>query len=100
MKKYTVTTPDELRSLCIRKNWFTCGSNRQYEKMFHMNESLAPIEEIATVIWLCSDEEQHCRRDILEELKEVHEEYLMNIAEQRIADGERASDEIYCGYFD
>ncbi len=100
MKKYTVTTPDELRSLCIRKNWFACGSNRQYEKLFYANESGCPIEEIATIIWLCSDEEKCCRRDILAELKEVHEEYLMNIAEQQIADGERASDEIYCSYFD
>lgn len=100
MKKYKVTTPDELRSLCIRKNWFTCGSNRQYEKLFYMNESLAPIEEIATVIWLCSDDEKHCRRDILEELKKVQEEYLESIAEQQIADGERSADEVYCGYFD
>ena len=100
MKKYKVTTPDELRSLCIRKNWFTCGSNRQYEKLFYMNESLAPIEEIATVIWLCSDDEKHCRRDILEELKKVQEEYLETIAEQQIADGERSADEVYCGYFD
>ena len=99
MKKYTVTTPDELRSLCIRKNWFTCGSNRQYEKMFYANESLAPIEEIATIIWLCSND-RWCRRDILEELKKVQEEYLMDLAEQQIADGERAADEMYCGYFD
>lgn len=100
MKKYTVTTPDELRSLCIRKNWFTCGSNRQYEKMFRMNELLAPIEEIATVIWLCSDEEKHCRRDILAELETVRDEYIMDLADQYVAAGERAVDEIYCGYFD
>ena len=100
MKKYSVTTPEELRSLCIRKDWFTCGSNRQYEKMFQANESLAPIEEIATIIWLCSDDEQHCRRDILEELKAEHEEYLEHIAEDMIAAGERAADEVYCGYFD
>ena len=100
MKKYSVTTPMELRSLCIRKDWFTCGSNRQYEKLFMANEQLAPIEEIATIIWLCSDDEVHCRRDILEELKAEHEEYLESITEQQIAAGERAADEVYCGYFD
>lgn len=100
MKKYAVTTPEELRSLCIRKNWFTCGSNSQYEKLFYANELLAPVEEIATIIWLCSDDKEHCRRDILEELKAVHEEYLESIAEQQIANGERTADEIYCGYFD
>lgn len=100
MKKYSVTTPEELRSLCIRKDWFTCGSNRQYEKLFQANELLAPIEEIATSIWLCSDDEKHCRRDILEELKAEHEEHLEHIAEDMIVAGERAADEIYCGYFD
>lgn len=100
MKKYTVTTPDELRSLCIRKNWFTSGTTRQYEKMFYANEHGCPIEEIATIIWLCSNDEEWCRRDILEELKKEHEEYLMNLAEEQIAAGERASDEVYCGYFD
>lgn len=100
MKKYTVTTNEDLRLLCIKNNWFTCGSNEQYEKLFRANEGLAPIEEIATIIWICSDENQWCRRDILEELKKVHEEYLMDVGEQQIADGERAADEIYCGYFD
>ena len=98
MKKYSITTPDELRMLCIRKNWFTCGSNSQYDKLFYANENGCPIEEIATIIWLCSDED--CRRDILEELTVAHEEYLESIAEQQIADGERSADEVYCGYFD
>ena len=98
MEKYSVTTPDELRNLCIRKNWFTCGSNSQYDKLFYANGTGCSIDEIATIIWLCSDD---CKReDILHELKAAHEEYLESIAEQRIADGERAADEIYCGYFD
>lgn len=98
MKKYSITTPGELRSLCIRRNWFTQGSNSQYEKFFYANEEGCPLEEIATIIWLCSDD--WCRRDILEELKNAHDEYLTTIAEQQIADGERSADEVYCGYFD
>ena len=100
MRKYSVTTTDELRSLCIRNNWFTEGSNEQYNKLFRANEELAPIEEIATIIWICSTEEQCSRRDILEELKKVHEEYLMDVGEQQIANGERTADEMYCGCFD
>ena len=100
MKRYAVTTNEELRSLCIRHDWFTCGSCRQYDKLFQMNSECASIEEIATVIWLCSDDEKHCRRDILAELKNTKVEYLESIAEQQIADGERAADEVYCGYFD
>lgn len=99
-KEYTVTTPENLRSLCIRKNWFTCGTNEQYEKLFYANEHGCPIEEIATIIWLCSDSEEHCRRDILWKLEQELEEYLLSIGDEMIANGERISDEIYCGYFD
>nr|DAI75762.1 MAG TPA: hypothetical protein [Caudoviricetes sp.] len=64
---------DELMKLCIRNNWFTCGSSRQYKKLFEMNQQGAPIEQIATVIWLCSDEEvpENCRRDIIFALHEA-----------------------------
>lgn len=50
--------------------------------------------------WLCSDSEEHCRRDILWELEQELEEYLLSIGEEMIANGERVADEIYCGYFD
>lgn len=59
----------ELRSLCIKNNWFTCGSNSQYDKLFEMNEQGASISDIATVIWVCS--EDTCRRDIIFELHEA-----------------------------
>jgi hypothetical protein len=70
MKFYhTVTTNENLRSLCIKNNWFTEGSNKQYEKLFYANENGCPIEQIATIIWVCSDSDVWCRRDILDELK-------------------------------
>ena len=102
MKKYTITTPEELRSLCIRKNWFTCGSNSQYSKLFYANEMGCPIEEIATIIWLCSDDEW-CRRDILDVLIETWKEHVLNVID---ANGDREKllhmtvEEIYNGYFD
>lgn len=67
--KYTVTTRENLIQLCIKNNWFTCGRCEQYEKLFYANEHGASIEEIATIIWLCSSEE-HCSRNILSALKE------------------------------
>ena len=33
-------TSYELRKLCIENNWFTGGSNEQYEKMFEYNNSI------------------------------------------------------------
>lgn len=52
---YTVTTTYKLRELCIKHNWFTCGSCEQYDKMFYANENGYSLEEIATIIWLCSE---------------------------------------------
>lgn len=64
---------DKLRSLCIEHGWFTCGTNSQYSKLFEMNEQGAGIEQIATVIWLCSDSDipENCRRDIILALHEA-----------------------------
>lgn len=64
---------DKLRSLCIKHDWFTCGTNSQYSKLFEMNEQGAGIEQIATVIWLCSDSDipENCRRDIILALHEA-----------------------------
>ena len=77
-KDYTVTTPGNLRILCTRNNWFTCGSCEQYEKLFYANEHGCPIEEIATIIWLCSDCKEYGRRDILQELIDAQYDYLRN----------------------
>lgn len=47
---------DELRvrQLCIRNNWFTSGSNEQYDKMFHLVKTNAPVAQVAVAIWLCT----------------------------------------------
>lgn len=63
-------TVDQVYALCNEYQWFTGGSNDQYEKLFIMINEKAPIEEVATVIWLCSDD-KWCRRDIISVLNEV-----------------------------
>ena len=75
MVKYTVTSTEMLRELCITHKWFTCGSNEQYNKLFYANENGCPIEEIATIIWLCSDDEWR-RMDILDELRIARIDFL------------------------
>lgn len=45
----------ELRSLCIKNDWFNAGSNEQYEKLFRLNESGASVETLAALIWSCTD---------------------------------------------
>lgn len=102
MKKYSVTTSWELRLLCINNNWFTCGSIEQYEKLFYANENGCPIEEIATIIWLCSDEE--CRRmDVLDILIDIHKLHVLNVIQEN-GDQEKllhmTVEDVYNGYFD
>lgn len=77
--KYSVIPTEDLRALCIKKDWFTCGTNEQYAKLFLANSHGAPIEEIATIIWLCSDDEEHCRRDILADLKAARAEWTKSL---------------------
>lgn len=72
--EYSVTTNTNLRNLCIAHNWFTSGTCEQYEKMFYANENGCPIEEIATIIWLCSNGDT--RSDILTVLRLERREYL------------------------
>ena len=45
----------ELRELCIKNNWFTCGTVQQYEKFFDRNKEGASIAELSIIIWTCSD---------------------------------------------
>lgn len=64
---------DDLRTLCIENDWFTCGTNRQYEKLFKANRMGADIDMISTIIWLCSDEIPKYK--IRETLEQAQKEY-------------------------
>jgi hypothetical protein len=77
--KYSVTTKEALRRACIDNNWFTAGTNEQYEKLFYANENGCPLEEIATIIWLCSDDERCCRRDIKTTLEKIRDEFQQSL---------------------
>lgn len=49
---------EELRELCIKHGWFTEGTNRQYDKLFYINDKGWDIEDVVTIIWVCSDVEK------------------------------------------
>lgn len=65
---YSIIPNNQLRELCIKKNWFTCGTTSQYNKLFEGNINGFTPMEIATIIWLCSDG-THNRDAILADLK-------------------------------
>jgi len=44
---------NKMRNFCINNNYFTGGTNSQYEKLFEMLES-ASVHELAIVIYVCS----------------------------------------------
>lgn len=96
---------EDLRTLCIKNNWFTCGTCEQYDKLFRANRFGMPLVEIATIIWTCT-EEKWTRYAICQVLEQAQKEYdalydqTVDDMERQQAAGERAADEIYCGYFD
>ncbi len=56
MRKYTVAHSETLRELCIRNGWFTSGTSRQFEKLFFANSHGWPLDSIALIIWLCTED--------------------------------------------
>ena len=75
MARYAVTTPIELKDLCIKNNWFTAGTCFQYLKLFELNNKPTNVKDIALVIWLCSHEEdiEVIHNKLLEAKDQYHE---------------------------
>lgn len=45
VKEIRTMTAEELRSLCIRKNWYTCGTTEEYANLLSMvGESWEPVD--------------------------------------------------------
>ena len=59
----------ELQRLCIKNQWFTCGTTSQYSKLFELNNKGCSLDELALVIWICSEADKWTRRDIKLELE-------------------------------
>ena len=67
--------PNEvLYCLCNKHQWFTCGTIRQYDKLFEANRLGMDFNGLATIIWVCSDE-NWSRSEILKELENAEKEW-------------------------
>lgn len=89
---YSTIPNDKLRVLCIKNDWFTCGTNTQYERLFQANTDRMCVETIATIIWICSENTD--RNAILATLKAARAAWthsLVTIPEK--------SSEAKAGYF-
>lgn len=63
---------DELRALCIKRDWFTSGSLSQYNKLFTMNDKGSNIHDLAIVIWICSSTDES-----ISDIEKILEERLI-----------------------
>lgn len=103
-KDFEYTLVDKIYSLCNREQYFTCGTNRQYDLMF--SRAKMPemsTRDIAIMIFTCSDERASLGRilnDLNEIMNEIEEAETICRMEEQQAAAERATDEVYCGYFD
>ena len=53
MKKPLLTI-EKVYRVCNKYQWFTGGTNSQYDKLFERIENGASLKEIALMIWLCT----------------------------------------------
>lgn len=80
MKKYIESRllgTSTVRSLCIKNNWYTCGSNEQYDAMFaklynedgtYAHITTEKLAEIATDIYYHSEIDDYTVDAIMDEL--------------------------------
>ena len=54
--RMSVFNDEAVLYLCRKNQWFTCGSTRQYTKMFDMINRGETVHDVALVIWICSDD--------------------------------------------
>lgn len=79
---YRITTPDKLKELCERNQWFTQATKEQWGRLNYANIYNWPIGAIAAMIWTLTDctainkyGQTWCRRDIIAELKGAQKSY-------------------------
>lgn len=81
----------EIRDLCVRNGWFTCGTEESYEKLFKLCEENACFSDIALAIWLCtpdSDRNSITNRIYGESASKDIEECLSKLNDWKFLTGE------------
>lgn len=100
-RDFEYTMVDKIYRLCNREQYFTCGSNRQYDLMFSMAKMPeTSTRDIAIMIYTCSDGKASLGRilnDLNEIMSEIEEDEAMCRMEEQKAEAQRAADEVFCG---
>ena len=58
---------------CNKNQWFTCGSCEQYDRMFELESNGITIDELAAIIYICSNPTEWNFVDILDRLIELND---------------------------
>lgn len=79
-RDFEYTLVQKIYNLCNREQYFTCGSNRQYDLMFTMAKMPEmSTRDIAIMIFTCSDSKASLGKilndlnDIMKEIEEAEE---------------------------
>ena len=77
---------NDLRNLCIKENWFTCGNNEEYSKIFDFvydkkEIDLNDIQQLAIYIYEHSEmshytDYQEMLQDVMYKLNEIATNYF------------------------
>ena len=59
---------NKIYKACNKFQWFTGGTNEQYEKLFSKVDEGASLKDIALMIWLCTPDTSE--KEILENLEQ------------------------------
>ena len=91
---FEYTLVSKIYQLCNREQYFTCGSNRQYDLMFTMAKMPEmSVRDIAVMIFTCSEKASLGR--ILSDLNEIMNEIeKVEAAVREEEESERATEEI------
>lgn len=98
-KEFSYTLTSELYQLCNREKYFTCGTNRQYDRMFFLSTDpkFGP-REVAILIYMCSDDDADLdtiENQVEKIWNEVHDAEGLARMEEQQAKAERDAEEGY-----
>lgn len=66
-----VISEENLRKLCLSNKWFTDCTSSQFSKLLQANAKGCSLDELAAIIWVCSDTAQCCIGQIADTIRNI-----------------------------
>lgn len=68
----TINNVEIIYHLCNKHQWFTDGTNSQYNRMFDLARVGIKVNILAWIIWVCSDTDTHSYNEIFNTIKSTN----------------------------